>query len=76
MAFEPAARRVEQFWVVRFVCAEFGEAGEGRRLELPRGNTARRGVACVDEGEGATGRGNGERVVVVLKREDCRAVGE
>ena len=76
MAFEPAAGSVEELGMVRFVCAEFGEAGEGRRLELPRGNTARRGVACVDEGEGATGRGNGERVVVVLKREDCRAVGE
>ena len=76
MAFEPAAGSVEELGVVRFVCAEFGEAGEGRRLELSRGNTARRGIARVDEGEGATGRGNGERVVVVLKREDCRAVGE
>ena len=40
MAFEPAAGSVEELGVVRFVCAEFGEAGKGRRLELPRGNAA------------------------------------
>ena len=82
MAFEPAAGSVEELGMVRFVCAEFGEAGEGRRLELSRGNASWRGIARVDESElvGAHLRcdraWNRERVVVVLKREDCRAVGE
>ena len=76
VAFESAARRVEQFWVVRFVRAEFGKAGEGARLEFSSGNASWRGIARVNESElvGAHLRcdraWNRERVVVVFERED------
>ena len=82
MAFESAARSVEQLWVVRFVRAEFGKAGEGARLEFSCGNASWCGIACVNESElvGAHLRcdraWNRERVVVVFEREDSRAVGE
>ena len=82
MAFEPAAGSVEEFGMVRLVCAEFGEAGKGRRLELSRGNASWRGIARVNESElvGAHLRcdraWNRERVVVVFERKDGRAVRE
>lgn len=55
MLFESLTRGVEEFGMMRFIRAQFGEARQWRGLELIGGDASWRGVASIIRGEGRRG---------------------
>ena len=69
------SRGVEELRMVRFLCAELGEAGQRRRLEVARGDAARSRVSGEHPGRERARLPESRGVVAVVLEREQRAAG-